>query len=41
LSDLPLIGNLFRSTTKGVDNQELLILITPRVVKDNQGGLGG
>ncbi len=41
LSDLPIIGGLFKSTSKGVDNQELLILITPTVVKDGSDGLGG
>lgn len=41
LSDLPIIGGLFKSTSKGIDNQELLILITPTVVKDGSDGLGG
>jgi general secretion pathway protein D len=41
LSDLPIIGQLFKSTTKSVDNQELLILITPTIVKEGQTGLGG
>ncbi len=41
LSDLPIIGQLFRSSTKNVDNQELLILITPTIVKEGQTGFGG
>lgn len=41
LSDLPIIGQLFRSNTRSVDNQELLILITPTIVKEGQTGLGG
>lgn len=41
LSDLPIIGQLFRSNTRSVDNQELLILITPTIVKEGQAGLGG
>jgi len=33
LSELPIIGNLFRSTSRRVNNQELLIFITPRIVE--------
>ncbi len=34
LSELPIIGGLFKSTSKNVDNSELLILITPTVVEE-------
>ena len=34
LGDLPWIGTLFRKTTKIDDKQELLIFITPRLMKD-------
>lgn len=40
LSDLPIIGNLFRSTSKKVNNQELLIFITPKIIPDDDGGIG-
>lgn len=32
--DLPLVGALFRSTTKTDNKEELLIFITPKIVKD-------
>lgn len=38
LSDLPIIGNLFKSTHKLVANQELLIFITPTIVEDEGSG---
>lgn len=34
LGDLPLIGNLFRSTTAQKDKTELLIFLTPHVIAD-------
>ena len=34
LGDLPWIGKLFSRTTKVDDKQELLIFITPRLMKD-------
>ena len=36
LYDLPLIGSLFGGTTKNNTKTELVVLITPRVVKDKQ-----
>jgi general secretion pathway protein D len=36
LYQLPLIGSLFGGTTKENDKNELVVLITPRVVKDKQ-----
>lgn len=33
--DLPFIGNLFKRTTRQDDKTELLIFITPKIVKDN------
>lgn len=35
LGDLPLIGALFRSTTERDQKQELLVFVTPRIVKDD------
>jgi type IV pilus assembly protein PilQ len=34
LGDLPFVGNLFKSTVKQDDKTELLIFITPRIIKD-------
>ena len=34
LGDLPWIGNLFRKTVNRDNKQELLIFITPRLMKD-------
>jgi len=36
LSDIPIIGNLFKTTTDSVQRTELLVLLTPRVVRDRQ-----
>lgn len=38
LSDLPLIGNLFRSSNKTAENQELLVFITPTIVEEDGSG---
>lgn len=35
LGDLPVLGHLFRTTTKTNDRSELLIFITPKILKDN------
>ena len=34
LGDIPFLGNLFRTTSKQNDKTELLIFITPRIIKD-------
>ncbi|ALP54192.1 pilus assembly protein PilQ [Candidatus Tenderia electrophaga] len=34
LGDLPLIGVLFRNTTKTDDKEELLVFITPKIIKE-------
>ena len=35
LGDLPWVGNLFKQTTRSDDKQELLIFITPRLIRDS------
>ena len=35
LSDLPYLGALFRKTVKSDDKSELMVFITPRVIKDS------
>jgi len=34
LGDLPLIGNLFRHSLESIEKQELLIFVTPKILKD-------
>ncbi len=36
LGDLPLIGFFFRNQSKGLKKEELLIMITPRIIKDTE-----
>ncbi len=41
LGDMPLIGQFFRSTTGRKEKRELVIMVTPRIVNDEQGGVYG
>ena len=41
LGDLPLLGSLFRSSESTRSKDELVILVTPRVLDDEQGGVFG
>ena len=41
LGDLPLLGSLFRSRESTREKDELVILVTPRVLDDDQGGVFG
>ena len=34
LSEIPILGNLFKTTTDATRRTELLVLLTPRVVRD-------
>jgi general secretion pathway protein D len=36
LKDIPVLGNLFKTTTDSVRRTELLVLLTPRVIRDRQ-----
>jgi len=36
LGDLPLIGSLFRSTSTSNEKSELVIMVTPRIIKDTE-----
>jgi Flp pilus assembly protein TadD len=36
IGDIPLIGNLFRSSSESVEISELVVLITPRIIGDTQ-----
>lgn len=37
LGDLPLIGSLFRHTLESIEKQELLIFVTPKILKETLG----
>ena len=41
LGDLPLIGQMFRGTSSKREKQELVILVTPSIVDDENGGTYG
>ena len=41
LGDLPLVGQLFRSSTSSREKNELVIIVTPRILDDQQGGSFG
>ena len=41
LGDLPLLGSLFRRRQSTRSKDELVILVTPRVLDDDQGGVFG
>ena len=40
LGDLPLIGALFRSTVSGKSKNEMLIMLTPKIITDNEDAVG-
>jgi type IV pilus assembly protein PilQ len=41
LGDLPFVGQFFRSSSNNRSKNELVILVTPRIVDDAQGGAYG
>lgn len=41
LGDLPLIGQFFRATSGSREKRELIILVTPRIISDDDGGTFG
>ena len=41
LGDIPLIGQLFRQSASSRVKEELVIIVTPRILDDNQGGSFG
>ena len=40
LGDIPLIGTLFRSTTSEKKKNEMVIMITPKIITDTEDGTG-
>ncbi|MEO1002322.1 MAG: secretin N-terminal domain-containing protein [Cyanobacteria bacterium J06638_7] len=41
LGDIPLIGQFFRASGRSREKRELVIMVTPRIVDDGDGGLYG
>lgn len=41
LGDLPLVGQFFRSTGSTREKRELVIMVTPRIINDTEGGSFG
>ncbi len=41
LGDIPLIGQFFRNTNGGRKKRELVILVTPKIINDTEGGTYG
>jgi type IV pilus assembly protein PilQ len=41
LGDIPLIGQFFRRSSSNRSKNELVILVTPRIINDDQGGVYG
>ena len=41
VGDLPLIGQFFRSTNNTREKRELVMVVTPRIIDDEQGGAYG
>jgi type IV pilus assembly protein PilQ len=37
LGDIPLLGILFRKTSKSSQRQEVVVLVTPQILNDNRG----
>jgi type IV pilus assembly protein PilQ len=35
LGDIPILGYAFKQTGKGIDKTELLIFLTPRIIKES------
>jgi type IV pilus assembly protein PilQ len=41
LGDIPIIGQFFRNSGSNRAKRELVILVTPRIIDDTQGGSWG
>jgi type IV pilus assembly protein PilQ len=41
LGDLPLVGQFFRASTNQRQKRELVIMVTPRIIRDDDGGTFG
>jgi len=41
LGDIPIIGQFFRGSANDREKRELVIMVTPRIINDSQGGSWG
>lgn len=41
LGDLPFIGQFFRASANNREKRELVIMVTPRIINDTEGGTYG
>jgi type IV pilus assembly protein PilQ len=41
LGDIPLIGQFFRASSTSREKRELVIMVTPRIINDTEGGTYG
>jgi type IV pilus assembly protein PilQ len=41
LGDLPLVGQFFRNTNGNREKRELVVMVTPRIINDTEGGAYG
>ena len=41
LGDIPIVGQFFRSSTLSRQKRELVIMVTPQIIDDDQGGIYG
>jgi len=41
LGDIPIIGQFFRASSNNRDKRELVIMVTPRIINDTEGGTYG
>jgi type IV pilus assembly protein PilQ len=41
LGDLPLVGQFFRNSGGNREKRELVVMVTPRIINDSEGGTYG
>ena len=41
LGDIPIIGQFFRASSNNREKRELVIMVTPRIINDTEGGTYG
>ena len=41
LGDIPIIGQFFRASSNSREKRELVIMVTPRIINDAEGGTFG
>lgn len=41
LGDIPIVGQFFRASSNNREKRELVIMVTPRIINDTEGGTYG